>query len=326
MRIRDLLTQQGLQLTPAETRIAQVLLTDYPVAGLGTATALAKRAGVSDPTVIRLATKLGFDGFPAFQAKLLGEVEAGLQSPLMMMEAKRPAAKGRSVAEIYMRSAAESVVTTADMVVPQAYERAVQLIMEAKGRVFVLGGRFSRFVAGMLASYLLQFRPNVVSIQVLSAESFDMLLDVSAQDTLVVFDHRRYQKDVIRFTEQAVERGAQLVLFTDPFRSPLAAKAKVVIVGRMEVGSPYDSLAPAVAQIEALIAHIVANDSRAQHSRVQMLERIRAENAVTLESTAAPSQRSDGSRRSTRVPGESRAGSSSAIGRTGTRKPSLSRA
>jgi DNA-binding MurR/RpiR family transcriptional regulator len=292
MRIRDLLTRDGLELTPAETRIAQVLLTDYPIAGLGTATALARRAGVSDPTVVRLAAKLGFDGFASFQAKLLGEIESGLQSPLMMMETKRPAAQGRGVAQAYIRSVAEGIGATADMVVPQAYERAVQLIMDTKGRVLLLGGRFSRFVAGMLASYLSQFRPNVVSIGALSSASFDLLLDVDARDTLVVLDHRRYQTDVIRFSEQAVERGAQLVLLTDTFRSPLSAKAKVSLIARLEAGSPYDSLAPAVAQIEALVAHIVASDSRGRRARVQELEHIRARNAVTIESSGEQDGRS----------------------------------
>lgn len=285
MRIRDMLTQEGLQLTPSEARIAQVLLTDYPVSGLGTATSLAKRAGVSDPTVIRLVTKIGFDGFPAFQAKLLAEVESGLQSPLMMMEAKRPAAKGRSVADVYTRSVIDAIEATAGMQLPQAYERAAQLIMESKGQVLVLGGRFSRFISGMLASYLVQLRPDVVSLGALSAETFDSLLDLGERDTLIVFDYRRYQKDVIRYAEQAAERGVQLVLFTDPFRSPIAEKSKVVIVGRMEVGSPYDSLAPAVVQMEALLAHILANESRIRRSRVQELEQIRAHNSVTVERT-----------------------------------------
>lgn len=302
MRIRDLLTREGLELTPSEARIAQVLLTDYPISGLGTATNLARRAGVSDPTVIRLVAKIGFDGFPAFQAKLLAEVESGLQSPLMMMEAKRPGAKGHSLLDAYNRSVVEAIEATAAMQLPQAYERAVRLIMEAKGSVLVLGGRFSRFVSGMLASYLVQFRSNVLSLGTLSAESFDSLLDLSERDTLIVFDYRRYQKDVIRYAEQAAARGVQLVLFTDPFRSPIANQAKVVIVGRMEVGSPYDSLAPAVVQMEALVAHIVANESRTRRARVQELERIRAENAVTVESTnnQAGEHRPSAGRRKTR--------------------------
>jgi DNA-binding MurR/RpiR family transcriptional regulator len=282
MRIRDILTRKDLILTPSETKIAQVLLDEYPTSGLGTAKSLAKRAGVSDPTVIRLVTKIGFDGFAAFQRRLLEEVEAGLRSPLMMMEAKRPAAKGRSVAEVYMRSVAEAVEAGADTTLPRLYDRAVETIMNAKGRVLVLGGRFSRFVSGMLAAHLAQFRSNVVSLEALSAETFDMLLDLDERDTLIVFDYRRYQLDVIRFAEQAADRGVSLILFTDPYRSPIASRAKVVIVGPTEVGSPYDSLAPPVAQIEALVAHIVADDSRANRSRAVRLEQIRTENAVTL--------------------------------------------
>lgn len=285
MRIRDTLTRNDFGLTPSEAKVAQVLLDEYPTSGLGTATALAKRAGVSDPTVIRLVTKIGFDGFAAFQTKLLEEVEAGFRSPLMMMEAKRPAAKGRGVAEAYMHSVADAVEAAAGTILPELYDRAVDTIMDAKGRVLVLGGRFSRFVSGMLASYLMQFRSNVVSLGALSAETFDTLLDLNERDTLIVFDYRRYQRDVIRFAEQAADRGVPLILFTDPYRSPIAAKAKVVIVGRTEVGSPYDSLAPPVAQIEALVAHIVANEPRARRARVHELEQIRAQNEVTLESS-----------------------------------------
>lgn len=291
--IRDLLTRRDLALTPAEAKIAEVLLGDYPVAGLGTATSLARRAGVSDPSVIRMIAKLGFEGFAAFQKRLLEEVEAGLRSPLMMMEAKRPARAGgaRSVEETYIRSAAAAVESAAAMTLPQTYERAAQLIMEAKGRVLLLGGRFSRHIAGMLAGYLMQFRPGVIEVPSLTAESFDLLLDAGPRDTLVVFDHRRYQTNVILFAEQAAERGAQIVLFTDVWRSPAAQHAKVVIVGPMEADSPYDTLAPAVAQMEALVARIVADHSESSGARLEELERIRSRNVATADGGKSPAKR-----------------------------------
>src|SRR3546814_5594240 len=96
MTIRDILDGDAT-LTPSEQKIARVLLADYPVSGLGTQSSLARRAGVSDPTVVRFVAKLGFDGFTEFQASLLDEVEDRLRSPLMMIEAKRPPAeRGRS--------------------------------------------------------------------------------------------------------------------------------------------------------------------------------------------------------------------------------------
>src|SRR3546814_16216429 len=74
MTIRDILDGDAT-LTPSEQKIARVLLADYPVSGLGTQSSLARRAGVSDPTVVRFVAKLGFDGFTEFQASLLDEVE-----------------------------------------------------------------------------------------------------------------------------------------------------------------------------------------------------------------------------------------------------------
>src|SRR3546814_6055969 len=71
---------------------------------LGSASSLAKRAGVSDPTVARFVTKFGFENFAAFQATLLEEVEARLRSPLMMLETKQTDDGSGGVIARYMTS------------------------------------------------------------------------------------------------------------------------------------------------------------------------------------------------------------------------------
>lgn len=286
MTIRDLLTQSGLSLTPSEAKIAQVLLAEYPISGLGTATSLARRAGVSDPTVVRLVVKLGFDGFPDFQATLLAEVEARLHSPLLMMEAKRPGGMD-SAAAAYMTSVARSLEKTKTAVPAQNFDRAARLIFEAKGQVILLGGRFSRTVAGMLAGYLIQFRPRVRDLHSFTVEDFDLLVDLGKRDVLIVFDYRRYQRDVVNFARQASERGVKLVLFTDSWLSPIAESAEVVLTASIEVDSPYDTLAPAVAQAEALIAHYIASLGRdGGRKRIEQLERTRRDNQVTIDEPA----------------------------------------
>lgn len=281
--IKDLLGSSGVSLTRSESRIVQLLLADYPVAGLGSASSLAKRAGVSDPTVARFVTKFGFENFAAFQATLLEEVEARLRSPLMMLETKQTEEGGGSVIARYMASVTQKLRDAAEAAVPEPYDRAIDLIMGAKGSVTLVGGRFSRHVAGMLGGYLLQLRSDVHSISPLTLESFDSLLDLGKRDTLIVFDYRRYQTDVVEFARQAEARGAHVILFTDPWMSPIAEVADVVFIASVEVDSPYDSLAPAVAQIEALVAHAVVREKRAMERRVADLERLRSANAVTLD-------------------------------------------
>jgi len=171
------------------------------------------------------------------------------------------------------------------MMVTQTCERAIKLIMGARGRVVLIGGRFSRFVSGMLAGYLSQFRPGILSMGPLTADAFDMLVDMDSRDVLVAFDYRRYQTDVIRFATQAAAREVPIVLFTDSWRSPIDEHAQAVLIATGEVGSPYDTMAPAVAQIEAVVACIVAQRSAEHDERVNRIEGIRSENAVTVERT-----------------------------------------
>lgn len=286
MQLRDMLLQGGFSLTPSEERIVQVLLTDYPTAGLGTATSLAKRAGVSDPTVVRLAMKLGFDGFPDFQQRLLADIEARLHSPLLMMGAKRPemgADSKQGAAIAYMHSVAgtlDKALTTTPLA---TYERAARLLVDAKGKVVMLGGRYSRYVAGMLASYLSQFRPDVTHIEMLSAQQLDLLVDLGKRDVLVTFDYRRYQQDVVAFAEQAAARDVRILLFTDPWLSPISDFAEVTLSCPIEVNSPYDTMAPAVAQIEALVAQILSATGERTRRRIEELEQIRHKGNVTFD-------------------------------------------
>ena len=71
--VKELIQDQTGSLTPAERQLADALMRDYPVAGLQSITKLAEAASVSTPTVIRLARKLGFDGFPELHAALREE-------------------------------------------------------------------------------------------------------------------------------------------------------------------------------------------------------------------------------------------------------------
>lgn len=282
LSVRDVLTGSGLRLTLSEEKVVQALLADYPVAALSTATSLARRANVSDPTVVRLIAKLGFEGFVDFQARLLAEVESRLQSPLTMMATKRRELGGETGVARYLHSVGAALERTESLVPLQLYDRACKLLLEAKGEVLVLGGRFSRNVAGMLASYLVQLRPRVADLGRLSPDEFDRLIDLDRRDLLIVFDYRRYQSDVVAFARQANARKVPVILFTDPWRSPIAEFADVTLIAEGEAGSPFDTLAPAVAQMEALVGHALGQTRGQERRRMEALERVRGSNGVMI--------------------------------------------
>ncbi len=93
-RIGELVRQRQADLSPAERKLARVLLASYPIAGLESVARFAERAGVSAPTVTRFITKLGFRGYPEFQEQLRQEVQARLSSPLARYHEEEP--KGAS--------------------------------------------------------------------------------------------------------------------------------------------------------------------------------------------------------------------------------------
>lgn len=292
MSIREDLAHTRLVLTASEAKIVQVLLADFPMSGLGTATRLARLAGVSDPTVTRLMIKLGYSGFADFQQRVLAEVESRLHSPLLMMEAKRPGGSDAASALDYFRSVSDSLERTRTAVAAQAYTRVVKMLIEGKGDVLLLGGRFSRHIASMLAGYLMQFRSGVRDIGELAPPDFDLLIDLGKRDLLVVFDYRRYQSDVVRFARQARERGVSILLFTDTWLSPIAEHADQTMIASIEANSPFDTLATAVAQMEAVLAHALALHGGDMRKRMEDIEIIRRANAVTLDAvTPSPADR-----------------------------------
>src|SRR5690606_34042948 len=115
------------------------------------------------------------------------------------------------------------------------------------------------------------------------AQAFDILADLGRKDVLVVFDYRRYQLDVIAFARQAAARGMRILLFTDQWLSPLAEHAEVTMISPLDVASPYDTLVPALAQVEALVARILSTLGEDARARIERLEDVRHANAVTLD-------------------------------------------
>src|SRR6202171_241195 len=89
-RVMELVRQRLDSLSPAERKLARVLLASYPIAGLESVARFAERARVSPPTVTRFITKLGFSGYPEVQETLRNEVQARLSSPLTRYRVDQP--------------------------------------------------------------------------------------------------------------------------------------------------------------------------------------------------------------------------------------------
>jgi DNA-binding MurR/RpiR family transcriptional regulator len=267
--------------TPAERKVARELLADYPRAGLETVARLAQRAGVSPPSVIRLVTKLGYSGFPDFQEHLRQEVAARSTSALAQYPELPSRPAGDSPADRGVLARAQDVLTagirqTFEAVPPDRLVAAVNLICDPARRVFTIGGRFSGYFAGYLNAHLQLLRATSTTVPSEAMDRTALLLDIGRRDVVIAYDFRRYQHDTVAFGRAAQSQGAALIVFTDPWLSPLAVNADVVFPCTVTAPSPFDSLSPALALTEALIAAVtdcLGDTSRRRIERFESLQR-----------------------------------------------------
>ena len=242
------------ELAPAEARVVEALLRDYPLAGLGSVGDLAAAAGVSAPTVLRLVAKLGFGGYPDFRDQVRGEVAARLFSPVEVYP--RAGGSAGDLLATAERRFAEAVHATFRELDPAEVERAVAALADPDARVLVAGGRFSGVLATHLAAYLQILRPGVDEVPPEPGRRARALLSVDAATVLVVFDFRRHQPDTVEFGCSAKSRGARVVLVCDPLLSPLAPDADVLLTASDAGPPPFDSAAGGLMVVEMLIGAV----------------------------------------------------------------------
>ncbi|MFJ4692411.1 MurR/RpiR family transcriptional regulator [Streptomyces sp. NPDC088766] len=247
-------------LSPAERKVARVLLAAYPAAGFETVATIAERAAVSAPTVLRFVARLGYHGFPEFQAALRAELDQRNASPLSLYEETDGPGGDDSAAGLMARAGkvfSTAVTQTLAETPPHDLQRAVALLSDRKRRITLAGGRFTHFFAQYLGLHLMQLRDDVHFLPERDVERTAALSRLARRDVLVVFDYRRYEEDKVAFAQLTEERGGRVVVFTDTWLSPTSAHAEVVLPSQVTSLSPYDSLVPTLAVIETVIAGLV---------------------------------------------------------------------
>ena len=274
--VAELVRSRSASLSPAERKLARVLLASYPIAGLESVARFAERAGVSPPTVTRFIGKLGLRGYPQFQELLRGEVQDRLSSPLVRYRDERRKRRSDSVLVDALEGARANLQETQELLSQRDFEEVVDLLADLRRRVLVIGGRVSGQLAHHCANQLHLLRPGISLGDAERSSPATALVDLRRGDLLIVFDYRRYQADTIESARLAAAQGCAVVVFTDPWLSPASNWAGQVLVTSVEAVGPFDSLVAATAAVEALVAALVGRLGKGGHARMQRLEALRS--------------------------------------------------
>ena len=238
-----------------QKRIADYILMNYDKAAFMTAGHLGRKAQVSESTVVRFASQLGYDGYPNMQ-RALQELVRGRLTSLQRIQVSRDQMQEQDVLTGVMQRDMNSIHTAIEQLDRAAFDRVVDRLLTAS-HIYLMGVRSSAFLAGYLNFYLHLMFKNVTLVQNAAAgEIFEQLSQIGPGDVLVGISFPRYSQMAIHAVEYARDRGADVVAITDSQMSPLYRMATVSLLVRSDMISFVDSMAAPLSLLNALIVAV----------------------------------------------------------------------
>ncbi|MGJ8543854.1 MAG: MurR/RpiR family transcriptional regulator [Sulfitobacter sp.] len=280
MLVRDLVETHRSDLTAAERRLVPFLKDDSLAIELQSITKLAEAANVSTPTVIRLARKLGFDGFPTLQNAIRAELAERIKLPLAKLEAQTPDARETHIVSNFAGRVVDNLNQTIAMLDFDMFDAAARLLADPSSSIHLLGGRITRSNADYFFNHLQIIRPNVTQLSASPSVWPQNILDMNENSVLIIFDIRRYEKELEKLAQLAVSQGAKIILFTDQWGSPIERFSTKCFRAMVEAPSSWDSTIAINLIVESLIAQVQKLSPKSSAERISRMEQVIGETNI----------------------------------------------
>ena len=250
--IIDLMDEKYVKMSKSHKKIADFIKEHYDQAVFMTAAKIGAVLDISESTVVRFASGLGFDGFPGFQEELADWVKNKLNT-VSKMGAKYGGSSQSEILIDVLQADMEKIADTVNQVDHSAFEAAVDAIIQAK-TVYVVGLRTCEPLADFLSFYLNMIRGNVVVLRTTSAsEMFEQMIRIDENDVLIGISFPRYSMRTLKAMEFANDRNAKVIAITDSVHSPMNLYSSCNLFARSDMVSIVDSLVAPLSLINALV-------------------------------------------------------------------------
>lgn len=253
--------------------IANFIEEHYDKAAFMTAAKLGETVGVSESTVVRFATDIGYQGYPQMQ-KAMQEMIRDKLTSVQRIEVTTARIGENNVLDNVLNQDIEKIKRTLEETSRDDFKKAVKSITKAKN-IYVYGVRSSSFLANFLGYYLELVFGNVHIINTTSkTASYEQLFRISDSDILIGISFPRYSRLTVDAMYFASQRGADVIAITDSMASPLVSPADSVLIARSDIASIVDSLVAPLSLINALIVATVLENKEHVKKTFSLLENV----------------------------------------------------
>lgn len=239
-------------LSKGQKILATYITDNYDKAVFLTAAKMGQVIGVSESTVVRFATHLGYKGYPEFQ-KALEEMVRNKLNSIQRMEVTYGRISQSHILETVLQSDQEKIKDTLEHIDEHAFELAVDTIIKAK-HIYIVGIRSCAPLAAFMAFYFNLMFENVTLLQTNnSSELFEQMVRISKDDVIIGISFPRYSMRTLKAMEFANNRNAKVITLTDSVHSPMNLYSSCNLIARSDMASIVDSLVAPLSVINALI-------------------------------------------------------------------------
>ena len=256
-----------------QRRIAAYILEHYDEAAFMTAYRLGETVGVSESTVVRFATELGFPGYPQLQKAVQKLIRSKLTS-VQRVEVSRSRMQDDEVLESVMSYDMANIRQTLEEMPRDVFDEAVKALVGAR-HVYVFGAGSCRALAQFAAFYLKLLLPDVRLINTSNVtEVLEELYAIGEEDALLVVSFPRYSSRSVKAAHFAHSRHAKVIAVTDSILSPVAELSTSLLLAHSDMPTVVDSLAAPLSVINALLVAISLKRADENRERLTELEKL----------------------------------------------------
>lgn len=260
-------------MSKGQKRISEYILNHYEKAAYMTAAKLGDAAGVSESTVVRYASELGYEGYPEFLYALRESVRSMLTS-VQRIEMTDEMIGNDDVLERTLAADMARIKATIDCNSAEDFDAAIDKIVNAKN-IYIVGARASSMLADMLAYNLTLIFDNIRHIDSSSESSvLEQLLRIGPGDVLVAITFPRYSKRIVKGVSFAKNRGSTIIGITDGNGSPIASLSDKILFAKSDMASFVDSLVAPLSLVNAIIVAISRKKKDELADTFAQLERV----------------------------------------------------
>lgn len=258
-------------LTRKQSILAKYIVSNYQRLAYSTLTDIAHESKVSETTILRFVTSLGYNGFPSFMVALRNEIDKNAvpKHSMDMFDLKQ---KNYQFPEDICRAIftleIEVIKDTLSKIDMRKHSQAVDLLHQAHS-VFILGCGANVCCSQAMAYALQIMRPNVKTIKKADLAEGNIIQDIPKNSACIVFSTPRYPKNTQFILEKIKAQGnSKIIGFSDSILSPITPLCDLFFEIPVKYITFIDSNAAFMAMIHSFLFALLLKDKKNINKRI----------------------------------------------------------